>query len=120
MSAIAPGGPRGTDEPRRLTALFGALAGGISVVLPYFDGLVAALGALLVAAHVLHARARPGSVDILPVRAYASWLALAAGWVVFLLAPHALDAVRGLALGLSGLPVGLWTRSERDPGSVTA
>ena len=108
-----PNGP----EPVRSAGLFGALAGALSVVDPYFDGLTVALAALLLLGWLLRRPSRkPIAGEGIP-----GWLAgtaLAIGWFVYLASPPELAVFRGLALGLAGLPlvVGLRGPWERPKG----
>ncbi|HEY6238843.1 MAG TPA: hypothetical protein VIZ68_06635 [Thermoplasmata archaeon] len=95
---------------------FGALAGALSVVLPFFDGLTMTLAALVVGTSLLRwARARSaGRTDQLDAAQFLLGLGSAlAGWGVFLAAPPVFGAVRGLVLGLTVLP--LWWLERRRP-----
>lgn len=111
-------GPTGTTplDAVPAAALFGAVAGALSVRFAYFDGLTAALAALLLLAWLIEPRrARRGRSGSLPPRLVAL-LAVGAGWVAFLAGPPALAPVRGLLLGLVGLP--LWFGFVRPPAVV--
>lgn len=101
-------------NPVPAAALFAAIAGLLSVRYPYFDGLTAALAALLLVAWG-SARSRPRGRWSGPVPPVVGALALAAaGWGVFFLTPPSLAEVRGLVLGAAVLP--LWLGFE--PGSL--
>ena len=90
-------------------AVVGALSGVLSVELPFFDGLVAALAALVGVAWVL--RGVPSGPRPLPRRF--SGVCAVVGWSMFLLLPPPLEVLRGLALGASLAP--LWWTARRSP-----
>ncbi|MCI4339709.1 MAG: hypothetical protein L3J73_00355 [Thermoplasmata archaeon] len=95
------------------TGLLGVLAGVLSLALPYFLGLTAALGAILFAVAL---RRRPESATVPPrpdlQRAYAiGFGAAVAGWVFVGLHPAALGRLVGVVLGVAGLP--LWWAARR-------
>jgi TctA family transporter len=99
-------------------ALFGAVAGGLSVLFPFFDGLTAALMALLMAAWLGdRSRATRTFHGPTPVTlgALASW---GAGWVDFLGHLPAVDHLHALLLGAAGLP--LWWESRMNRASAGA
>jgi hypothetical protein len=102
-------------DPVRVASAFGAGAGLLSLAFPFFDGLVLALAALLLAGAL---RRRPGASG----PGWAGWshprlvaAVLAGGWAIFLLAPAAVAPFRGLALGLAGLSVGWAARRSAGP-----
>ncbi|HYK94002.1 MAG TPA: hypothetical protein VEY07_08195 [Thermoplasmata archaeon] len=120
MSEGLGGGIGAGTDLRRWTSLLGVLAGGLSVLLPYFDGLTAALGALLIVSLLAAARPRRLRSILQSSPALLAAIALAAGWGFFLLAPSLVSSVRGLALGLGGVPAGLgvglpWRSRPGDP-----
>lgn len=103
MNSPAPPGPL---DPVPAAALFGLVAGLLSVRFPYFDGLTAAMAALLLLAWGLDRRPGRGRwAGALPPR-WAGGLIAGVGWLLFLAGPPALLPFRGALLGLVGLP--LW------------
>lgn len=99
-------------DPVDAAGLFGLLAGGLSIVLPYFDGLTLALSALGAGAAVVRAAPEPRTSP--RRRSRSLWTGVvfsAAGMGVFLLGPPILDRVRGLVLGVAAVP--LWIVARR-------
>lgn len=106
------GGSRSAD-PIPAAALFAAIAGLLSFRFAYFDGLTAALAALLVVAWATSRPRRRGSWAG-PIPPVAVGLAVVGlGWALFLLLPPPATALRGVVLGVTGLP--LWLGFE--PGA---
>lgn len=100
-------------DPVPAAALFAAIAGGLSVPYAYFDGLTAALAALLALACAIERRgSRRRWAGPIPAGAIV-WAIAIAGWVAFLGDPPALRAVRGLLLGVTGVP--LWLGLSAPP-----
>lgn len=99
-------------------ALFGAVAGGLSVLFAFFDGLTVALMALLMAAWLSErgraARAARGPTPVTLI-ALGSW---GAGWVGFLGHLPSTVHLHALLLGASGLP--LWWESRLRPAAAGA
>jgi hypothetical protein len=96
------------------TGLLGALAGVLSMALPFFLGLTIALSALLVSAGLLRragdpARARSAG----PIRRRYWWGfgASAMAWTFLLAHPTADGPFVGAVLGIAGLP--LWSVARR-------
>lgn len=110
--------PEGSFDAVGTAALFGVVAGGLSVLFPFFDGLTAALMALLMAAW-LGDRARTSRAGYGPtpvtLAALASW---GAGWVGFLGHLPAVVPLHALLLGVAGLP--LWWEARRRAASAGA
>ena len=113
MIPLARGRAEDRLDPATTATFFGATSGVLSVLFPFFDGLTVALAALLLLAGVR--RHRTGSTGATDGRALHLLCAgcLAAGWGLFLFAPGSLAPVRGLALGLAGLPYG-WRLHRRS------
>jgi hypothetical protein len=103
----APILPSGVDAVH-VGAIFGAFSGFLSLEIPFFEGLVAALAALVAVAWASRP-ARDG-----PERGARRICALSivVGWSMFLLLPIPLTGFRGLALGLSLAP--LWWTGRRN------
>lgn len=90
---------------------FGLLAGALSIVLPYFDGLTLAMSALGAGAAVVRSGREPRPQGRQGSRVLWSGVAMtAAGMAVFLAAPPVLDQVRGLVLGTAAVPLWLAAR----------
>jgi len=103
-------------DPLDASGGFGALSGALSVGLPYFSGLTMALAALVVGIALLRGaqRGRAGGVRPATIPPFLVALVVAlAGWVAFFAAPPWLASIRGLALGVSVLP--LWWLERRPP-----
>ncbi|MCI4335868.1 MAG: hypothetical protein L3K17_01535 [Thermoplasmata archaeon] len=99
-------------DPIPPAALFALVAGGLAIAYPYFDGLTVALAALLAISWIVRRPASSLQRSLrLPPRILAGAVA-AVGWAFFLAGPPAFDAVRGALLGVSGLPLWLWFRSD--------
>jgi hypothetical protein len=95
---------------------FGALAGVLSVVLPFFIGLTMTLAAVVVGTSLLRwTQGRSaGRADQPDAARFLLGLGSAlAGWGLFFAGPPALSAIRGLLLGLTVLP--LWWLERRRP-----
>jgi hypothetical protein len=103
-TAVSPG-----IDPVHVGALFAALAGILSIEIPFFDGLVAALGALVGVTWVFRVASAPTGPFPRPVSA----ISAAVGWSMFLFLPSPLEMLRGLALGVSLAP--LWWTARRTP-----
>ncbi len=95
---------------------FGLLSGALSVLLPYFLGLVVALSILGAGVGIvrLFGSSDPGATG--PRVAVAALAPLAIGWALFLAAPGPLARARGLALGLASVPLWLTVRRRRPFG----
>ena len=96
---------------------FGALAGVLSVVLPYFVGLVLALAALSVGVAVPRvsttgSRGKPAS------RWALAFGLTGAGWLLFVAPVPLLANIRGLLLGSSILPLWWVARRPRAFGGI--
>jgi hypothetical protein len=89
---------------------FGALAGLLSVVLPYFGGLVLALAALSLGLAVPRVPP-PGIRSILRPRWTLAFGSAGVGWMLFAVPWPSLTGLRGLVLGLSTVP--LWWTARR-------
>lgn len=103
MTAAArrPDGP----DAVRVASLFGAVAGVLSLVDPYFNGLAVALAGLLLLA-ALRRRRGQASPPRLPWETHLPAVVVGIGWIFFLAGPAGLAPLRGLVLGLAGLPLG--------------
>jgi hypothetical protein len=92
------------------------IAGGLALVVPFLDSLVAALAALAVAGWVVdHRHGRTGAAARGPLAGGLPWSALAVGVSAFFLLPSPWGTGRGLILALSLLPLWLAER-RRIPG----
>lgn len=108
----------GSFDPVGSAALFGAVAGGLSVPFPFFDGLTAALMALLMAAWVADrglARRPVHRPTPATLAALGSW---GAGWVGFIGHFPAIVHLHALLLGAAGLP--LWWEARTRGASAGA
>ena len=117
MTATSARTSIGGMDPTTVAGLFGLLAGVLSVPIPYFSGLTAALSALL-AATVVVRWARSGRPSIHLRSSLPAIAVVVVGWTVFLGGPALLSPVRGLVLGASGLPL-VWSGGShawRTPG----
>lgn len=98
------------------SGLFGALAGGLSVLLPFFLGLATTLSVLLIAGGLLRvAEGRRATSDRRPRwRPYVIAFAVAIGaWALVLAHPENLARFTGAILGAGGVP--LWRAARRAP-----
>ncbi len=100
------------DDPVRVSAIFGAIAGALSLAVPFFDGLTVALSALLVAIRLGRSVGEGARSKVPVVRIASALAAMAVGWGFFLGAPAPLAGVRGAGLGLAGV---LFWWGARDP-----
>ncbi|MCI4367565.1 MAG: hypothetical protein L3K08_07425 [Thermoplasmata archaeon] len=102
-----PAPPPGIDAVH-VGAIFGALSGLLSLEIPFFDGLVAALAALVAvdwASRLARGGPKRGARKICA-------LSIVVGWSIFLLLPAPEAGFRGLSLGLSLAP--LWWTGRRN------
>lgn len=105
-------------DPVPVAAFFGAVAGLLSVAFPFFEGLTAALSALLLVSRLYrhpYDRSRARSAW----RTGGAVAAAGFGWAAFFGAPGALAPVRGLLLGGAGVLFWWWSRPERAEGRGT-
>ncbi len=95
------------------SGLLGAFAGGLSIVLPFFFGLTAAMGAVLMGTVLLRrsdatqTALRPG----LYPRYFLAFAVALAAWAVVAFHPVAVERFLGAILGIAGLP--LWAIARR-------
>jgi hypothetical protein len=105
VKAAPAAGALGVD-PVATSGGIGAIAGAVSLVWPFFDGMAAALVALAVVGWLtrLLPEVRRGPSAPGPSRRVVSLVlvAVAVGWAYFLLAPGMWSAGRGIALGVAG------------------
>ena len=98
--------------------LLGAFAGVLSIAVPYFMGLTAALALCLLAAALIRRPPRgapPTGPDA--GRGFLLGFALALGaWTFLVLHPAPWDRYTGAVLGLAGLPLWAITRRRRPFG----
>ena len=92
---------------------FGLLAGVLSVLLPYFLGLVVALGILGAGVGILRMPLVAATHGTGRWIFLVAWGPLALGWTIFLSAPGPVASFRGLVLGASAVP--LWVTVRRPP-----
>ncbi len=118
MTATAGYGPGEPIDPVPVAALFGAVAGLLSVAFPFFEGLTAALSALLLVSRLYRLPYDRGPARS-PWRTGGAVAAAGLGWAAFFGAPAALAPVRGLLLGGAGVLFWWWTRAERAQGRGT-
>jgi len=112
MKWIPLGGP--PTDPASVAAYFGLIAGALAWVDPFFDGLVAALAALLVAAVVVgRTRGMGRSIPSGRLAAFGSLLVTA--WGVYLWNPLWLAGPRGLLLGAGSFAFWWGVVAERRP-----
>jgi hypothetical protein len=96
------------------TGLVGALAGALSLALPYFLGLTIALGALLLASSVVRRAGDAAACRIGPTTRRRYWLGFgtfAIAWAILLAHPAFVRGFTGVTLGAGGLP--LWWVARR-------
>ena len=97
------------------TGLLGALAGVLSVALPFFLGLAVALSAILLSAGLLRCAgegARRRADGTMRRRYWFGFGAAAIAWAVVFAHPSVVDRFVGAGLGVSGLP--LWSIARRS------
>lgn len=101
-------------DPVLVSSFFGAFAGVLSLLFPYFDGLALVLSALLLVAWVTVS----GPSVLRRGVAIGGVGAVAAGWAFYLLAPGGLSSLHGAVLGLAGVPLGVarWRGIPRRGG----
>jgi hypothetical protein len=106
-------------DPFNVGVGLAVIAGGLSLIVPYLDALTAALAALACAGwaarHASEVRSRAERVKSLRG---AGVLSVSLGAGAFFLLPGAWAAARGIALGLSLVPLWLVERA-RSPGSAS-
>ena len=113
----APARPPYPELPLDLvdaTGLLGALAGVLSLTLPYFLGLTIALGALLLAASAVRRAGDAAAGRTGPTVRRRYWLGFGTSvfaWGILLAHPSFADGFTGVTLGAGGLP--LWWVARR-------
>jgi len=96
------------------TGLLGALAGALSIVAPFFFGLTAALGAMLLSSGILRrvdAKGRGAPDDAIRRRFLFGFATALAAWAFVFFHPAATDRFLGAVIGTAGLP--LWSVARR-------